>query len=279
MRQKIYFSGKSAIITGGSKGIGRAVAREFVRMGGSVCIIARSKSGLADAEKEITHSCAGLRTVTSISCDTTDMKRLKPLLEDHIKKNGLPDYLMNFVGYSHPGYIRDLSLEDFRNNMDTNYYGQLVPILVLLPHFMKERKGHIVACSSVAGYLGIMGFAAYTPTKFAISGLMESLRNELKPYNIRCSVLFPPDTDTPGLKTENKIKPKEVMIMSESGGLLTPEKVAEKLVRGIIKKKFYILPGQARLLWTIMRYAPNLSHLIMDGELARAKKKSLAEKQ
>ena len=58
---------------------------------------------------------------------------------------------MNFVGYAHPGYVQDLSLDDFRNNMDANYYGQLVPILILLPHFMKERKGHIVNCSSVLG--------------------------------------------------------------------------------------------------------------------------------
>src|SRR5208283_4175297 len=169
---KELFSGKTAVIPGGSKGIGQAVAVEFVKNGGNVCIIARNKKDLNDAAGVMkkTRESEG-QTVTAISCDTTDMKRLKPLLEDFVKKNGTPDYLMNFVGYAYPEYLRNLTLDDFKKNMDTNYYGQLVPILVLLPHFMKERKGHIVTCSSILGFMGMMGYATYAPSKFALCGL------------------------------------------------------------------------------------------------------------
>ncbi len=273
------FYGKTAVITGGSKGIGRATAKEFVKRGGSVCIIARKKSDLSRAAAEISsfrHDSS--QTVDYIACDATRMKRLNAQLARFIKKNGVPDYLMNFVGYSYPNYVHNLKFEDFKKNMETNYYGQVVPILALLPYFMKEKKGYIVNCSSVVGYMGLIGFATYAPTKFAICGLTESLRNELKPYNIRFSILYPPDTDTPGFALENRTKPVEVKIMSRGGGFLTSEKVADALMRGIAKNKFYILPGQAKLLWRITRHFPNLSHIIMDWELKKASQKAKARK-
>lgn len=274
-----FFSGKTAIIPGGSKGIGKAVALAFVKRGGSVCIIARDRKDLEQASAEIGRARINNRqSVSAISCDTTDIKKLKPLVDSYIEKNGIPDYLMNFVGYAKPGYVQDYSFDDFRNNMETNYYGQLVPILTILPHFMKKRAGHIVTCSSVLGYLGMIGYTTYSPSKFAICGLTESLRNELTPYGLRFSILYPPDTDTPGFENENTSKPAEVMMISEGGGLLDPDQVAKILLRGIMKNKFYIHPGQSRLLWTITRHAPNLAHKIMDGELAKAKKK-LAKKE
>ncbi len=273
-------SNKLAIITGGSKGIGKAAAIEFVKNGGNVCIIARNKKDLFQAAEEIQKArSSASQAVTAIPCDTTDMKALARLLDSFIKKNGVPDYLMNFVGYARPNYIQNTTLDDFRKIMDTNYFGQLIPVLVILPHFMRERKGHIVNCSSLLGFMGIAGYAAYTPTKYALCGLTESLRNELKPYNIRFSILYPPDTETPGFDQENRSKPLEVMIMSETGGLLSPEQVAKKLIHDVLKNKYYILPGQSRLLWSIARHFPRLAHIIMDGELNKARKKAAARKK
>ncbi|MBN1495409.1 MAG: SDR family oxidoreductase [Spirochaetes bacterium] len=269
------FSHKKAIITGGSKGIGKAVAIEFVKNGGSAYIIARNKKDLLAAAEEIQRACSSdTQNVIPLACDTTDMKAFMPLLDDIIRKNGTPDYLMNFVGYARPAYVQDMTIDDFRKHMDTNYYGQLVPILAMLPHFLRERRGHIVNCSSLLGFMGIAGYAAYTPTKYALCGLTESLRNELKPYNIALSILYPPDTETPGFEEENRSKPLEVMLMSETGGLLSPEQVAQKLIAGVVKKRFYIMPGQSRLLWSIARHFPRLAHVIMDGELKKARKKA-----
>lgn len=279
LNAKKIFAGKTAIITGGSKGIGKAAAIEFIKNGGSVCVIARNKTDLKNAADEISKARINEdQSVTTISCDTTDMKKLKPLLDNFIKKNGIPDYLMNFVGYAKPGYVQDYSYEDFKKNMETNYYGQLVPILIIIPHFIKRRSGHIVTCSSVLGYLGMIGYSTYSPSKFAICGLTESLRNELTPYGIHFSILYPPDTDTPGFENENRSKPAEVMMISEGGGLLKPGEVTEKLMRGLMKNKFYIHPGQSRLLWTIVRHFPNLAHKIMDGELKKAKRRLKKQK-
>ncbi|MHA2050456.1 MAG: SDR family oxidoreductase [Promethearchaeota archaeon] len=260
---------------GGSKGIGKAVAKEIVQLGGNVCLVARDMKKLTEATEELlVYKVRINQQVEVISCDTTDMEKLKPLLTDFINNYGVPYYLLNFVGISFPDYLEQLTLEVFKNHMNMNYYGQLNPILILLPYFMKSKEGHIANTSSVAGYIGQMGYSAYTPTKFAIVGLSESLRHELKPYNIQVSVLFPPDTDTPGLKEELETRPEELNIISGSwGGLLTVEEVAEKYIKGLLKKKFYIMPGSSKFLWRIMRFFPRLVHKISDRDLKKAREK------
>ena len=268
-------SGKVVIIPGGSKGIGKAIALEFSKYGAHVCIIARNKTALSGAAKELEAAKENNdQTIESFSCDTTDMKALKPMLTQFIKKHGTPDYLINCVGYAYPQYIEKLNLKDFENNMNINYYGQLVPLLICLPYFIEAKKGHIVNCSSASGFLGMMGYATYTPTKFALVGLTEGLRHELKPHGIKCSILYPVDTDTPGFENENKSKPIELSIMSESGGLMPPAQVAEYFIKKLVKNKFYILPGQSGFLWRIVRHFPRLTHWILDGEYTKAIKKA-----
>lgn len=273
--RKHPFLEKWAIICGGSKGIGKAVAKEIILLGGSVCIVARTLETLNETTKELND----LRTTQNqqievITCDTTDIDKLQPLIIEFIKKYGVPDYLLNFVGISYPGYIENLTLNDFKKHMKNNFYGQLNPILILLPYFRENKKGYIVNTSSVAGYIGQMGYAAYTPTKFAILGLSESLRHELKPDNIYVSILCPPDTETPGLQEELETRPEELNIISESwGGLLSSEEVAEKYIEKLLKKEFYIMPGSSKFLWRMMRLFPKLVHRVSDRDLRKARKR------
>ena len=138
--------------------------------------------------------------------------------------------MFNVVGYAYPQNIQILQLEDFKKNLEVNYYGQLVPILILVPHFIEAKKGHIANVSSIAGYLGVAGYATYAPSKYAIVGLTDVLRHELRSYNITFSILYPPDTETPGFDLENKTKPKEIALFSERAGLMTAEEVAEKFL-------------------------------------------------
>ncbi|MFX0104716.1 MAG: SDR family NAD(P)-dependent oxidoreductase [Candidatus Hodarchaeota archaeon] len=273
--KKQPFQEKWALICGGSKGIGKAVAKEIIQLGGNVCIVARNLETLNRAAKEIDELKADQNQIVElISCNTTNMDKLKPLLTEFINKYGVPDYLLNFVGISYPDYIEKLTLDDFKNHMNINFYGQLNSILILLPYFTKSKKGHIINTSSVSGYIGQMGYSAYTPAKFAIMGLSESLRHELKPYNICVSVLCPPDTETTGLQKELETRPEELNIISESwGGLLSPEDVAEKYIKDLLKKEFYIMPGSAKFLWRLMRIFPKLVHKLSDRDLKKARKK------
>ena len=269
------FKDKVAIIPGGSKGMGKATAKDFVQLGGSVCIIARGM----DALKETQEECNTLKSVDSqfveiISCDTTDMDKLKPFLTDFIDKHGVPDYLFNFVGYAYAQYLEKLTLDDFKNNMNVNYYGQLVPTLILLPYFMEAKNGYIAFTSSVMGFMAIMGYTTYVPSKYAVFGLAEVLRHELLPYNIKVSILFPVDTDTPGLAEENKLKPEECKIISESSTLMSAEEVADEFINSILEERFEILPGEAAIQLKSMRENPDDIRGVTDMLYKRARRKT-----
>ncbi len=269
------FKDKVAIIPGGSKGMGKATAKDFVQLGGSVCIIARGM----DALKETQEECNTLKSVDSqfveiISCDTTDMDKLKPFLTDFIDKHGVPDYLFNFVGYAYAQYLEKLTLDDFKNNMNVNYYGQLVPTLILLPYFMEAKNGYIAFTSSVMGFMAIMGYTTYVPSKYAVFGLAEVLRHELLPYNIKVSILFPVDTDTPGLAEENKLKPEECKIISESSTLMSAEEVADEFINSILEERFEILPGEATIQLKSMRENPDDIRGVTDMLYKRARRKT-----
>jgi 3-dehydrosphinganine reductase len=265
---------KTAILCGGSRGIGKETARQIVRLGGSVCIIARQAESLEAAFREIKESQKeDSQFVETISCDTTNMERLQPLLAEFVSRRGVPDYLINTVGYAYPQYVRELTLEDHRKCMEVNYFGQLIPIQVLLPYFMSARKGHIANVSSMMGFFGIIGYASYAPTKFAVVGMTEVLRHELKPYNISFSILYPPDTDTPGFEAENRTKPRECSPMSGNVKVLSAEKVAEVFVEGLIRKKYTILPGGAGMVWKLNRHFPGLVRLITDRQYREARRR------
>jgi 3-dehydrosphinganine reductase len=275
--KKQPFQKKLAIFCGGSKGIGKETAKLFVQMGGSVCLIARNEDILKLSKAECT-KLANLEDqfVETISCDTSDMDKLKPLLDDFISRHYIPDFLINTIGYAIPKNFETYVLDDFRKNMDVNYFGTLIPILILLPHFLKAQKGHIVNTSSIAGFLGIFGYGTYSPTKFAIAGLTEVLRNEFKPQNIHCSLLFPPDTDTDAYKRENLTRPPECEAVSSTGKIMQPQKVAEALIKGILKKKFNITPGGSRFVWNVKRLVPKLTYAFIDNDEKNAQKKKLS---
>ena len=268
------FKDKSAIICGGSKGIGKATAKLFVQLGGNVCIVARTLDTLNAAAEEIKSLKANEnQLVEVISCDTSNMEQVERLLNEYIKKFGVPDYSFNYVGISYPNYTDKLTVEDFKFHMDTNFFGQLNPILTVLPYYMERKEGYFINMSSLAGYIGVMGYAAYTPTKFAIVGLSEVLRNEYKAYNIKVSIVYPPDTDTFGLHEEAKTRPEELNIIAERAGLMQPDDVAEIIIKGVLKEKFYIHAGISKLYWRIMRLFPKLVHKFSDSDLKKARKK------
>jgi 3-dehydrosphinganine reductase len=290
------FKGKLAVICGGSMGIGKETARILYQSGASVCLIARTLDSLQQAAESIKQSVKQDPTKQSvkqepiknesepnnqqksqfieiIACDTTDMDKLKPLLEKFIAEHGCPDYLINAVGYALPNYIQNLTLADFQNNMNVNYFGQLIPQLIVLPHMIQQKHGHIANVSSMMGYFGIIGYATYVPSKFAIVGLAEVLRHELKPYHISFSVLYPPDTNTPGLEKENLHKPEECRLVSGNIHPLNPEQVAEVFVKGIMKKQISILPGGSKMVWRLFRFVPWFVRWFLDRDLKKARKK------
>lgn len=269
------FKDKFALIPGGSKGMGKETAKLFVQLGGSICIIARGMEALKETQDECNNlKKEDLQFVEIISCDTTDMDKLKPLIEDVIRNHKVPDYLFNFVGYAYVQYFEKLTLDDFKKNMDVNYYGQLVPTLIVLPHFLEAKEGYITFTSSTLGFMAVMGYTTYVPSKYAIFGLAEVLRHELLPYKIKVSIFFPTDTDTPGLAEENALKPEECKIMSEVGTVMSAEDAAEEFINGILEERFEILPGEAAIQLKSMREDPDDIRGTIDMIYKRARRKT-----
>ena len=124
--------------------------------------------------------------------------------------------------------------------MDLDYFGTLHCVRAVVPSMLERSSGTIVGVSSGAGLIGVFGYTAYAPAKYAVRGLMDTLRAELKPHGIHVSCAFPPDTDTPGFARENETKPPETVAVSGGIKVMPPAKVAAKIVRGIEKRHEHI---------------------------------------
>ncbi len=148
--------------------------------------------------------------------------------------------LITSAGASHPGYFELLDDAVFRAQMDVDYFGTLHAIRAVVPSMIERGGGHLVTVSSTAGIIGVFGYTAYTPAKFAVRGLTETLRAELAPHGIVVACVYPPDTRTPGFDAENELKPPETERISAAIKPRTAEHVAEAIVTGIEKNRLVI---------------------------------------
>lgn len=239
-----FFKDKHALITGGSSGIGLALAKRLVSEGCKVAILSRQEILLQSAVEEISKLAPeGSSPVIPLQADVTKRHELKTVLEDYKSKYGIPDIVINCAGVSHPGTFTSLKHEIFHWMMDVNYFGTVNVLKLLVPEMKSRRSGHIVNISSMAGFLGVYGYTAYSASKFAVSGFTDVLRSELKPYNIKLSIVFPPDTQTPQLEYEEKFKPYITKQVASSATLMSAEAVADEIVRRVARGKYIILPG------------------------------------
>ena len=136
--------------------------------------------------------------------------------------------------------------------MRINYLGSIYCTQACLTSMKGRGTGRIVFLSSQAGQLGVFGYTSYCSTKFALKGLAESLQMELDRENIYITLVFPPDTDTPGFTEENKSKPKETQMINETSGLLSAAQVARKIIESTRKGSFTCSYGLNGLLLTCL---------------------------
>jgi len=267
------FSGKMALITGGSSGIGLAVAKQLASRKCNVWILARRDNRLQSAKKEIEKCRASSSVKVGIlSTDVSHPKSIIPVLEKFTKTNGIPDILVNSAGISYPGEFISQNLGIFRSMMNTNYLGTVYPSKIIASGMVERRSGIIVNISSIAGFIGAYGYAAYGGSKFAVRGFSDIIRTELKPYGIQVCVVFPPDTDTPQFAFENKHKPEITRIIDGNVGLLSADQVAAEILKGIERKKYIIIPGmRGKILYLMNNLLGRLVYPIMDLIISQAR--------
>ncbi len=232
------------IITGGSSGIGKATAILLAEAGANISLIARDRSKLKLAQQEIQSLMASSgQQVRIFPADVAQAKEIEEAIHNAIAENGVPDLLITSAGVAIPGYFAQIPIETFEQTMQVNYFGSLYAVRAVLPKMIEANRGQIVLIASGAGLVGLFGYSAYSPSKFALRGLAESLRGELKPKGVKVAIVYPPDTDTPQLVAENKTKPAETKAITATAKTWTAEGVAQVILQGINKGQFAITPG------------------------------------
>jgi short-subunit dehydrogenase len=261
---------KNVFITGGSSGIGLASSKRLASLGANTIIFSRSQGQLKKAEKKISGSKKDNGVLVEyMPLDVSDNKMTETVMAMAVNKFGPPDILINCAGRAIPNHFENISYEQFEDTMKINLFGIRNTIAALLPH-MKRKGGHIINISSIAGFTGVFGYTDYSASKFGIIGFSESLRSELKKYNILISVLCPPDTDTPGLEAENATKPDETRAIAESGGLLSADYVAKVMINSIGKNKFIVVPGfMGKVTYLAKRLLPGIVEVVMDWDIKK----------
>ena len=225
--------GAHVVITGGSSGIGLATAQQATAHGARVSLLARDGARLAEAASSV-------GAIATASVDVSDRDALQKALAAVVETGGPCDVLLTAAGAAHPGYFEQLPDDVFREQMEVDYFGTLHAVRAVVPSMIERGRGHLVTVSSTAGLVGVFGYTAYGPAKFAVRGLAETLRPELVPHGIVVACAYPPDTRTPGFDAENRLKPPETERISAAIKPKEAADVARAIVQGIEKDRLVI---------------------------------------
>ena len=266
---------KNAIITGGSSGIGLALAKQLAGEGANICLLARDQEKLAQTQQEVqVLAVSEDQKITTISCDIRDNTALQEALDDWCSENAFPDLVINSAGVTYPGYFQELDISTFHWLMEINYYGTLHVCKYFVPGMIDRHSGTIINISSQAGFFGIIGYTGYTASKFAVRGFSDSLRSELKPLGVQVSVVFPPDTETPQLAFEEPLKPFETKEVAGTVRPMSAEDVASETLKAARRGKYVIIPGfEGKFLYRLMGILGDFTFSIIDWMINSAKKK------
>ncbi|HYA40467.1 MAG TPA: SDR family oxidoreductase [Syntrophobacteraceae bacterium] len=180
--------GKVVVITGASSGLGEATARLLSAQGATVVLGARRVDRIESLADELTGSGG---KALAIPTDVTDYDQVKRLVDAAVQAYGRIDVMINNAGLMPSSPLERIKVDDWDRMIDVNIKGVLYGIAAALPYMRQQKAGHIINVSSVAGHKVRPGGAVYAATKHAVRALSEGLRQEVKSYNIRTTVISP----------------------------------------------------------------------------------------
>jgi len=241
-------AGKVAFVTGGASGIGLAMAQCFAREGAKVVLADIEADALEKAEAELRESGA---EVIGARCDVSDPASVAAAAERTIEAFGKVHVLCNNAGVAPSGTMDETTPEDWKWGLGVNLMGAVHGIQILVPKIKAHGEGgHVVNTASIAGLIALPTLGIYTATKYAIVGISETLRGELAPFNIGVSVVCPSFVKT-RLFESHRNRPAELSTgPEEADGFMKqmlatapdPQTIGERVVRGVKRGDFYILP-------------------------------------
>ncbi|HEY0225692.1 MAG TPA: SDR family oxidoreductase [Mycobacterium sp.] len=186
---------KVVVITGASSGLGAEAARHLTKAGAKVVLGARRLDRLQALAAEL-----GLGQDAVLQTDVTNREQVKALVDQAVTTHGRADVMINNAGLMPLSPLEMERFEEWEQAIDVNIKGVLWGIAAALPHFKQQQSGHFINVSSVAGHTIGPGGAIYSATKYSVRVISEALRQEVKPYNIRTTVISPGavDSELPG---------------------------------------------------------------------------------
>lgn len=206
--------GKSAVVTGGTKGIGRAIAESLMREGMNVCLSARKEEEIERAVSELSDTGEGM--VTGVACDVRSYEEVRALFEHTASEFGGVDVLVNNAGIGLFVPVAEMSPEDFRAVLETNLNGVFYCCHEAIPLMKQRGGGFIINISSLAGANPHPQMAAYNASKFALNGFSEALMQEVRQDNIKVSYIMPGSVnthfggDTPSADQSWQLQPADI---------------------------------------------------------------------
>jgi len=229
----ISIKDKVVIVTGASRGIGRAIAILFAQEGARLFLAARNKKELERVVKEINRQGG---TAHAVTCDVTQELQVKKLIQKCLKFYRRIDILINNAGIGIRKPVAQFSTKDWDQTLDTNLKGVFFGTREVLPAMIRQKEGQIINIGSLAGKNPIAGLAAYCASKFGLIGFSESVGLEVRNHNIKINLLLPGSVDTSFGQRRAKEKPGR-----HPENMLTAGEVAEACL---------FLATQEKLAWT-----------------------------
>jgi 3-dehydrosphinganine reductase len=239
------WAGRHVIVTGGTSGIGLAATALLLAAGARVTAIGRGGRPLAGL------AALAQPGLAVAAADVSEPEQLAAAIDAGRAAHGPAGALITCAGLVPPGYFRDLAEADLRRHLEVSYFGTVHAIRLTLPDLLRAEQASITCVSSAAGFLGVSGYSG--PSKFAIGGLCEVLRQDLLPRGITVTVVSLDDADTP------------------VPAAVSPERVARDLLAGTAAGRALVLPGaEAQALRWAAGTAPGPAGRDMDHAIARA---------
>jgi NAD(P)-dependent dehydrogenase (short-subunit alcohol dehydrogenase family) len=187
-RKPISLRGKTVFVTGGSRGLGLLLAQEFAQRGAKIAISARDRSELDRAETQLLEITDQVLTLEADVTMREEVELAVHKIEQHF---GSLDILVNNAGTICVGPVETMTIDDYRNSINTHFWGPYFASMAVLPSFQRRRRGRIVNISSIGGKIGVPHLVPYCVGKFALTGFSEGLRSELVKDNIYVTTVCP----------------------------------------------------------------------------------------
>ena len=260
---------KVVLITGGTSGIGKALAFAFGREGAKIAFSGRKQAGLTETTAELT--AAGIDNL-AIQADVSIEADCERMVQETIKKYGRLDILINNAGISMRAMFENLNLDVLRQVMDINFWGTVYSTKYALP-YIKQAKGSIIGISSIAGYRGLPARTGYSASKFAMHGFLETLRTELLHSGVHVLLACPGFTASNIRNTALAANGQQQgETPREEEKMMSAEEVAERILKATKKRKRdLVMTTQGKMAVWINKLFPSLADKLVYNVMAKEK--------